>query len=122
MNGGGLFYFRLFDDLCDNSHLMPLEGALFLLRLNQTLLSQQNERKFNARVPRRTVWRLKKTQSSGRYWTNCELCFQFGKPGVNRASTDMDPMKAQQLAAELEVEMMADMYNRYETSSDWSYN
>ncbi|XP_006634201.1 mitochondrial import inner membrane translocase subunit Tim10 [Lepisosteus oculatus] len=24
----------------------------------------------------------------------------------------MDPMKAQQLAAELEVEMMADMYNR----------
>lgn len=26
----------------------------------------------------------------------------------------MDPMKAQQLAAELEVEMMADMYNRYE--------
>lgn len=25
---------------------------------------------------------------------------------------DMDPMKAQQLAAELEVEMMADMYNR----------
>lgn len=25
----------------------------------------------------------------------------------------MDPMKAQQLAAELEVEMMADMYNRY---------
>lgn len=31
-------------------------------------------------------------------------------------------MKAQQLAAELEVEMMADMYNRYETSSVWSYN
>lgn len=29
----------------------------------------------------------------------------------------MDPVKAQQLAAELEVEMMADMYNRYETSS-----
>lgn len=29
----------------------------------------------------------------------------------------MDPMKAQQLAAELEVEMMADMYNRYEPSS-----
>ncbi|KAA8594463.1 hypothetical protein FQN60_011598, partial [Etheostoma spectabile] len=27
-------------------------------------------------------------------------------------SVDMDPMKAQQLAAELEVEMMADMYNR----------
>ncbi|XP_035281838.1 mitochondrial import inner membrane translocase subunit Tim10 isoform X2 [Anguilla anguilla] len=25
----------------------------------------------------------------------------------------MDPMKAQQLAAELEVEMMADMYNRH---------
>lgn len=25
---------------------------------------------------------------------------------------EMDPMKAQQLAAELEVEMMADMYNR----------
>lgn len=62
MNGGGLFYFRLFDDLCDNSHLMPLEGALFLLRLNQTLLSQQNERKFIARAPLRTVWRLKKTQ------------------------------------------------------------
>lgn len=29
----------------------------------------------------------------------------------------MDPMKAQQLAAELEVEMMADMYNRYERSA-----
>lgn len=29
-----------------------------------------------------------------------------------RSSADMDPVKAQQLAAELEVEMMADMYNR----------
>lgn len=29
----------------------------------------------------------------------------------------MDPMKAQQLAAELEVEMMADMYNRYEQAT-----
>lgn len=29
-----------------------------------------------------------------------------------RTDADMDPMKAQQLAAELEVEMMADMYNR----------
>lgn len=27
-------------------------------------------------------------------------------------NADMDPEKAQQLAAELEVEMMADMYNR----------
>lgn len=27
-------------------------------------------------------------------------------------NAEMDPMKAQQLAAELEVEMMADMYNR----------
>lgn len=31
--------------------------------------------------------------------------------GERRAAL-MDPMKAQQLAAELEVEMMADMYNR----------
>lgn len=29
----------------------------------------------------------------------------------------MDPMKAQQLAAELEVEMMADMYNRYDQAT-----
>lgn len=29
----------------------------------------------------------------------------------------MDPMKAQQLAAELEVEMMADMYNRYDQTT-----
>ncbi|KAI4881244.1 hypothetical protein NFI96_033477, partial [Prochilodus magdalenae] len=31
---------------------------------------------------------------------------------VSSDEADMDPMKAQQLAAELEVEMMADMYNR----------
>lgn len=35
------------------------------------------------------------------------------RPGESSTeSGDMDPMKAQQLAAELEVEMMADMYNR----------
>lgn len=29
-----------------------------------------------------------------------------------RCRAEMDPLRAQQLAAELEVEMMADMYNR----------
>uniref|UniRef100_A0A8C6KX98 Uncharacterized protein n=1 Tax=Nothobranchius furzeri TaxID=105023 RepID=A0A8C6KX98_NOTFU len=30
----------------------------------------------------------------------------------------MDPLKAQQLAAELEVEMMADMYNRKHSANE----
>lgn len=33
---------------------------------------------------------------------------------MKSSSREMDPVKAQQLAAELEVEMMADMYNRYD--------
>lgn len=36
---------------------------------------------------------------------------------MDGSSREMDPMKAQQLAAELEVEMMADMYNRYEQAA-----
>ncbi|XP_043825762.1 mitochondrial import inner membrane translocase subunit Tim10-like [Dromiciops gliroides] len=33
----------------------------------------------------------------------------------------MDPVRAQQLAAELEVEIMADMYNRMTSACHWKY-
>lgn len=39
-------------------------------------------------------------------------CCGVQSRGKSSTEEDMDPMKAQQLAAELEVEMMADMYNR----------
>lgn len=57
MNVGAIFYF-IFDYsmfYVTNSHVMPLEGALFLLLLNQTLLSQQSERKLIARATLQTV-------------------------------------------------------------------
>lgn len=64
------------------------------------------------------IWRLKKKQQRVGVLSAGEgpqdgvfLC--VAKAGCEqRWSGDMDPMKAQQLAAELEVEMMADMYNR----------
>ncbi|XP_061535956.1 mitochondrial import inner membrane translocase subunit Tim10 [Phycodurus eques] len=54
----------------------------------------------------------KEVRSRVSYRTGNHDCGCGQKEGGQHCNTIMDPMKAQQLAAELEVEMMADMYNR----------
>ncbi|KAI3352770.1 hypothetical protein L3Q82_019354 [Scortum barcoo] len=85
------------------------------------LLHAGDEHTLNPQTPERTgsnsIERCLKVteEAAGRFVVSCpqqRVTWTAGWRSEQRRGANMDPMKAQQLAAELEVEMMADMYNR----------